>query len=118
MPPCAPLPPSNQSSIVLLLYIIKLYYTGVKRGKMTWTSPFFANDRQNEEISSENFYDISHFAPESVEKSSGGNFNSRDFAIGSNRNLEKVPFRSNLRLRVLFVTQAVTSWHTCDKIQG
>lgn len=88
----------------------------MKRGKMAWTSPFFANDRQAEEISSEIFYDISHFAPESVEKSSGGNFNSQDFAIGSNLNLEKAPFRSHLRLRALFVTQAVTSWHTCDKI--
>ena len=78
--------PSNQSSIVLLLYIIKLNYTGLKRGKMVRTSPFFANDRQEEKISSEDFYDISDFAPESVEKSSGGNFNSKNVAIGVNHN--------------------------------
>ena len=35
---------------------------GMKRGKKAWTSPIFANDRLEEKISSEDFYDISHFA--------------------------------------------------------
>ena len=58
----------------------------MKSGRNAWTSPFFANDRLGKKNSSENFYDISHFAPESVEKSSGGNFNSKNFAIGVNHN--------------------------------